>query len=135
MVNFSGMAPYLSRTSDTIYVINFWATWCGPCRRELPVFEKIHQQYDGQKVKVLLVSLDFPQTLNTSLKSYLKSNNITARVLLLNAPDSNSWIDKVDPSWTGSLPATLVYKGPERHFFERELTYEDLNASIVSLKP
>ena len=135
MVNFSGMAPYLSRTSDTIYVINFWATWCGPCRRELPVFEKIHQQYDGQKVKVLLVSLDFPQTLNTSLKSYLKSNNITARVLLLNAPDSNSWIDKVDPSWTGSLPATLVYKGSERHFFERELTYEDLNASIVSLKP
>lgn len=134
MLNFAGFEPYLGARSDTVYVINFWATWCGPCRRELPNMEKIHKDYSGQKVKVLLVSLDFPNQ-QKSLQQYLTSNHITAPVVLLNEPDANAWIDKVDPSWTGALPATLIYKGKDRLFFEKELSYQDVNNSIVSLKP
>jgi len=133
MVNFTGFEPYLSGQSDTVYVINFWATWCGPCRRELPEMEKIHQDYSDKKVKVLLVSLDFPNQ-QKALYQFLKSNHITAPVILLNDPDANAWIDKVDPSWSGALPATLIYKGKDRMFFEKELTYRDVNNSIVSLQ-
>ncbi len=64
--------------------------------------EKIHQDYSGQKVKVLLVSLDFPNQ-QKGLQQFLTSNQITAPVVLLNEPDANAWIDKVDPSWTGAL--------------------------------
>jgi len=134
MVNFAGFEPYLVAKSDTVYVINFWATWCGPCRKELPNMEKIHKDYTGQKVKVLLVSLDFPNQ-QKSLGQFLSSNQITAPVILLNEPDANAWIDKVDPSWSGALPATLIYKGKDRLFFEKELSYQDVNNSIVSLKP
>jgi len=134
MVNFAGFEPYLNAKSDTVYVINFWATWCGPCRRELPDMEKIHRDYSGKKVKVLLVSLDFPNQ-QKGLQQFLSSNHITAPVILLNEPDANSWIDIVDPSWTGALPATLIFKGKERLFYEKELTYQDVNNSIVSLKP
>jgi thiol-disulfide isomerase/thioredoxin len=134
MVNFAGFEPYLSAKSDTVYVINFWATWCGPCRRELPDMEKIHRDYSGKKVKVLLVSLDFPNQ-QKGLQQFLSTNHITAPVILLNEPDANSWIDIVDPSWTGALPATLIFKGKDRLFFEKELTYQDVNNSIVSLKP
>ncbi len=134
MVNFAGVEPYLVAKSDTVYVINFWATWCGPCRRELPSMEKIHLDYSGKKVRVLLVSLDFPNQ-QKGLQQFLASNLITASVILLNEPDANAWIDKVDPSWTGALPATLIYKGEDRLFFEKELTYQDINNSIVSLKP
>ena len=134
MVNFAGFEPYLGAKSDTVYVINFWATWCGPCRRELPDMEKIHQDYSGKKVKVLLVSLDFPNQ-QKGLQQFLSSNHITAPVILLNEPDANAWIDKVDPSWTGALPATLIFKGKDRLFFEKELTYQDVNNSIVSLNP
>jgi thiol-disulfide isomerase/thioredoxin len=134
MVNFAGFEPYLDAESDTVYVINFWATWCGPCRRELPDMEKIHRDYSGKKVKVLLVSLDFPNQ-QKGLQQFLSSNHITAPVILLNEPDANSWIDIVDPSWTGALPATLIFKGKERLFYEKELTYQDVNNSIVSLKP
>jgi len=135
MVGFPYLAHYLSSESDTVYVLNFWATWCGPCRREIPSFEKIHLNYSGQKVKVLLVSLDFPDQLNKGLKQFLGSNNITANAVLLNEPDANAWISQVDPAWTGSLPATLIYKGPDRMFFEKELTYEDISHSINALNP
>ena len=134
MVNFAGFEPYLAGRSDTVYVINFWATWCGPCRRELPNMEQIHKDFAGKKVKVLLVSLDFPNQ-QESLQQFLSSNHITAPVILLNEPDANAWIDKVDPSWSGALPATLIYKGKDRLFFEKELTYKDVNNSIISLKP
>ncbi len=134
MVNFAGFEPYLNSKSDTVYVINFWATWCGPCRRELPDMEKIHKDYSGRKVKVLLVSLDFPNQ-QKGLQQFLLTNRITAPVLLLNEPDANAWIDKVDPSWTGALPATLIFKGKDRLFFEKELTYQEVNNSIVTLKP
>lgn len=133
MLGFSEFEKFLNQQSDSVYVINFWATWCGPCRRELPEFEKIHREYAYAKVNVLLVSLDFPSQLEKGLKTYLESNRITARVILLNEPDANAWIDKVNPAWTGSLPATLIYKGSNRLFFEHELHYQDINNSIQSL--
>ena len=133
MVDFSGFETYLSRTSDTVYIINFWATWCGPCRKEIPDLELIHQHFSDQKVRVLLVSLDFPEQRDKGLKQFLASNMITAQVVLLNDPDANAWIDKVDPGWTGSLPATLIYKGNDRLFFEKQLSYQDLRHSIHSL--
>jgi thiol-disulfide isomerase/thioredoxin len=133
LVGFSEVESYLNRNSDTVYIINFWATWCGPCRRELPDMERIHLDYAAQKVKVLLVSLDFPEQRDKGLAGFLQANHITAPVVLLNEPDANAWINKVDPSWTGSLPATLLYKGRERLFFEKELTYEDLSHCIQSI--
>jgi thiol-disulfide isomerase/thioredoxin len=135
MVTFSQIEKYFHENSDTTYIINFWATWCGPCRKEIPDMERIHQKFSDQKVKVLLISLDFPEQLDKALMKFLKSNNITAQVVLLNDPDSNEWIDKVDPHWSGSLPATLVYKGRDRFFFEKELSFEDVSRSIISLNP
>lgn len=133
ILKFPDLEKLLHQKSDSVFVINFWATWCGPCRRELPEFEKIHQEYAREKVKVLLVSLDFPSRLDSGLNPFLKSNRITAPVVLLNEPDANAWIDKVDPGWTGSLPATLIYKGSNRLFYERELHYQDIYGSIESL--
>ena len=133
VVGFSEFEKSLKSNSDTVYVINFWATWCAPCRKELPEFEKIHKAFSHEKVKVLLVSLDFPNQAEKSLKNFLVSNAITAPVILLNEPDANSWIDKVDPSWSGALPATLIYRNNNRKFFEKELTYQDITYSISTL--
>jgi len=133
VVGFSEFEKSLKSNSDTVYVINFWATWCAPCRKELPEFEKIHKTFSNEKVKVLLVSLDFPNQAEKSLKNFLVSNAITATVILLNEPDANAWIDKVDPSWSGALPATLIYRKNNRKFFERELSYQDISYSISTL--
>jgi thiol-disulfide isomerase/thioredoxin len=131
-ITFAQLEPYLNKKNDTLYLVNFWATWCGPCRKEMPVIEKIHAKYSGKKVKILLVSLDFPNQLQSQLIPYVKNNRITPEVVLLNEPDPNSWIDKVDPKWTGTIPYTLLY-GPG--FRESHLTsfeFSELDSIINS---
>jgi len=122
--HFEDLAPIFNQKNDTTYVINFWSTWCAPCIKELPYFEALGAKYSDQKVKVILVSLDFPKQLETKLKPFLKENSLQSEVLVLTDPDANSWVDKVNPAWSGAIPATVVYKGDKNEFYEK--AFEDL---------
>jgi len=127
---FNDFEPHLHLQNDTTYLVNFWASWCVPCVEELPVFERVGEEYRDQKVKVLLVSLDFPGQIETRLVPFLEKNEIRSEVLVLNDPDANKWIDSVDPSWSGSIPATLIYRGSDRTFQEGIYSYDDLKRII-----
>lgn len=128
--NFSGLEPFLKKENDTTYVVNFWATWCVPCVEELPNFEKLNEAYKNKKVKVLLVSIDFPKMAETKLLPFIKENNLKSEVLLLNDPDANSWISKVDSTWSGAIPATVIYKGNKRQFYEKSFSFEELEGEV-----
>jgi thiol-disulfide isomerase/thioredoxin len=117
---FSDFAPCLQQQNDTVYVINFWATWCAPCIEELPYFEQLHQEYRSRKVKVLLVSMDFRKDLETKLNAFLQRRQFSTPVVALLDSDYDNWIEQVDPQWTGSIPATLVIHGKNRKFIEDE---------------
>ncbi|WP_321317066.1 TlpA disulfide reductase family protein [Labilibaculum sp.] len=131
--NFKDLEPILHHQNDTTYVINFWAMWCKPCVEELPEFEDIRKDYTGKKVKVILVSLDFGKNVEDRLLGFLKKKNINAEVVLLDDPDANSWIGKVDKDWDGALPATLIYKKGIRKVFTRQISYDELAGSIDKL--
>lgn len=92
----------------------------------MPELERLNKELQSQKVKIILVSLDFINKIETGLLPYLQKNNIQSKVILLNDPDANSWIDKVDPSWSGSIPATLIYKSDSKHFIEKSVTFEEI---------
>lgn len=124
--NFEGLEAYLKPQSDSIYVVNFWATWCTPCIEELPYFEKLNADFKDKKVKVILVSLDMSKQVLTRLIPFVEKNKIQSEVVLLNHVDADVWINKVDPSWSGALPATLIYNAQKRKFFEQSFTYETL---------
>lgn len=130
--NFKEIEPLLnpSTNNDTVYVFNFWATYCAPCIKELPHFEKANEVYADKKVKVILISLDFKAQIETRVVPFLKRKDIKADVVVLSDPDANAWIDKVSPSWSGAIPATLVVKGDKREFYEKEFTYEELQSVI-----
>lgn len=132
-IDFEELQPLLNKYNDTTYVVNFWATWCKPCIKELPAFEKLNTDYGQKKVKVLLVSLDFPKQLESQVIPFIEKLNITSQVVLLNDPDANSWIPKVDTSWTGAIPATLIYNALSRKFYERSFTYNDLENELISI--
>lgn len=133
VVNYDQLEPYLQKSNDTIYLVNFWATWCAPCIKELPAIEAIEKKYSDKKFKVLLVSLDFPKELTSRLEPFVKSKNITSDVFLLNDPNQNRWIDKVDPDWSGEIPFTLIYGKHFRESYSQTFTYEELD-SIINLK-
>ena len=107
-------------STDTTYVINFWATWCGPCVKELPYFEELNALYDGQPFKQILVSLDDPKKLESKVNPFIIKNKIESEVVLLADGKANSWIDKVDPNWSGAIPITLILRGEQKKFYERE---------------
>lgn len=123
---FADFEKSVIRNDENVYVINFWATWCAPCIKELPYFEQLHQQ--NKNVKVILVSLDSRKDLEKKLIPFIKKKKLTAEVILLSDKDYNSWLDKIDKSWSGSIPATLIIKGNQKLFAEREFeSYTELN--------
>lgn len=133
MLDFDQFEPWMHRETDSVYVINFWATWCAPCIREIPDFEKINEVYAPAGVKVLLVSLDFPGQINSRVIPFLERMNVKSQVLLMDDVNSNRWIPLVSEEWTGAIPATLVYSKNYRGFFEQELKYEELENIIKPL--
>ncbi len=132
VLNFREFESRLHQYNDTTYIINFWATWCIPCRKELPDFERINAEYQDKMVKVLLVNLDFPDDLGKNLIPFVQKNNIQSEIVVLDDPDSNSWINQVDSSWNGNIPATLVYNKNYREFIAGMVHYERLD-SIIKL--
>lgn len=124
--DYEGLEPLLNKKDDKTYVINFWATWCKPCIKELPYFEKLNENYAGKNVEVILVSLDFPQHFDTKLKTYIKENDLKSKVVALDDPDMNSWIPKINEKWTGAIPATIIYNKKQRQFYEQSFEYDEL---------
>lgn len=131
---FKQLEPILNRNSDTIYVYNFWATWCRPCVHEFPVFLQFDSAMHDQPVSVTFISMDAKNKVESDLIPFLKKRNVKTKVVVLNDPDANAWIDKVSKDWGGTIPATLfVYKG-QKTFFEQEFTYTELYKTVLNLQ-
>ena len=116
----------IKQGKDTTYVVNFWATWCAPCIKEIPHFERLQQEKNAEKLKVLLVSVDFKDRLHKAVKPFVKRRGLKTEVFLLDETDQQKYIDRIDKSWSGAIPATLFVKGGKRKFVENEFTYSTL---------
>ena len=135
VIHYPDLEKYFSKKDDTLYVINFWATWCKPCVEELPAFEKLNASYKEKKVKVVLISMDFMKNLETQLNPFIVKKKIQSSVFLLNEPNYNSWIDKVSPDWSGAIPATIFVNSSKniRLFYEDSFEYSTLENKVKEL--
>jgi thiol-disulfide isomerase/thioredoxin len=132
--NYEGLKHFLNQKNDTTYVVNFWATWCVPCVAELPHFEALNEKYKDNKVKVLLVSLDMDKKIESQLIPFIKKRQLKSEVIILRDPDADSWISQIDSSWTGAIPATLIYNKDQRKFYEKSFTYDGLEKEVSNFK-
>lgn len=134
VIKITDLEKRISASSDTVFVVNFWATWCVPCVKELPDFDSINTNYANQKVKVLLVSLDFKEDLNAKLLPFIANKKIKSEVVLLDETNANYFIPKVADAWTGAIPATLIKCNSKsvNHFYEKKLDYVFLKNEIES---
>ncbi len=130
VLSFNQFEPSLHKSNDTLYLINFWASWCGPCREEFPALQQAAKKYSNGKFRLILISLDFPSQLETKLRPYLKTYPVNARLVLLNDPHQNEWIDRVDPKWSGEIPFSLLYKNSESESYSHSFTTNELDSII-----
>lgn len=134
---FDELGPIFSLENDTTYIINFWATWCKPCVKELPYFEALNAKYAEEKVRVILVSLDFPKQIEQALVPFVERRKLQSTVLVLLDGSYNDWIDKVSPDWSGAIPGTYVYRGEQHQFleasFENSEELEDFVSPFLSI--
>lgn len=124
----------LNNPSDKLHVVNFWATRCAPCVKELPAFQKTLNETNGSKVDFLFISLDFPSDAEKKLLTFLKKNNYTFNVCLMTETDYNLWIGEVDLSWQGNIPATLFFNRARKihHFVAEPIDKSQLVKTIQS---
>lgn len=134
-VKLDTLTSLLNNDADSVYVINFWATWCKPCIEELPYFEEAKSAFSQKNVRIILVSLDSPSELERVLLPFVKKKDLKSEILLLDEHNPNQWIDKIEPEWTGSLPATIILRNriKKRVFLEKQLEKEELFTTIQSM--
>jgi len=128
------------KESKTPLVVNMWATWCKPCLAELPHFleeVKKHSAAEGSKdsVELLLVSLDFKEAFPVGIAAVAKKRKLDAPIAWLNETNADYFCPKLDPKWSGAIPATLFIdnKTGYRNFVEGELSHEELKKEIMAI--
>jgi len=118
--------------NDTVYIVNFWATFCKPCIAEIPDFIRIVEKYKGQKVKLLLVSLDLPSFYPAKIAAFAKKNNYNTNIVWLNETNADHFCPMIDKKWSGAIPSTIIVnnKTGYRKFVEDQISPVDFEAAI-----
>lgn len=135
IIKLTELQELIGGTGDEIKVINFWATWCAPCVKEMPLFEKLGQE--RKDVQVTLVSMDLDLDPDPAkVYKFVERKKLKSRVVILDAKNPNSYIDLIDKSWSGALPATIVVNSRtgQRKFVEKELHEGDLERLIAEVQ-
>lgn len=112
-------------------LVNFWATWCGPCREEFPDLVKIDSEYRG-RIDFITISLDFAEEIDSAVPKFLSEMKAEMPTYLLVSADENAIISSIAKDWTGALPSTILYnaKGDMTYLRQGKVTPATLKAEI-----
>ncbi|HSC78468.1 MAG TPA: TlpA disulfide reductase family protein [Candidatus Acidoferrales bacterium] len=117
-IDLKGLQERLAAERGRVVVVNYWATWCEPCREEFPELIQFDREWSGRGVVFLSVSLDTASARDTEVKKFLAEQRPSFAVFIRRETDDpDTFINAIDPNWSGVLPATFIYdrQGQRRH--------------------
>lgn len=125
----------IKERNGKVLLLNFWATWCVPCREEFPDLVKIASEFSSAKVEVIGISLDFPEEVRSKIIPFLKSQKANFTNYVNGFKKDDELIDLVNEKWNGALPATVVYDedGNQIAFLEGKKSYSDFKILLNKL--
>jgi thiol-disulfide isomerase/thioredoxin len=134
IVNYAQLQErYFDIRGDSTIIINFWASWCMPCRAEMPYFEQLRQEFASKKVKIVLATIDANHHIETKVKPFLIQSQIKLEVIAFQ--DKISPIKLLPlfcPNWSGSIPITIVMNQTDGTYFETSFnSYEELKKAVL----
>ena len=134
-INAEEMQALLKRDGARPLLVNYWATWCDPCREEFPDLVKIDKQYRPKDLDFIAISLDDLSDLKTAVPKFLREMRAEMPNYLLNVSDPEPAIKLVDPAWDGALPATFLYNQQGEVVYKHfgRVKTEELRAAIEKL--
>lgn len=126
------VGQHLAKNNDTLYVTNFFATWCGPCMKEIPSFKNKMQELKDKPVKFTFVNLDDKNDWDTAVKDFVVKNDLGRNVILLDGQklDQNFFSSNFKQWDGGSIPFTFMRKGDKTDEYLGMMTEEVLNSKI-----
>ena len=127
----TNLKDYISH-SDSILVVNFWATFCKSCVAEIPYYQTIISQFKDQKVKLLLVSLDLKEAYPLKIRSFAKAHHYHNKVVWLNETNADYFCPEIDKKWSGVIPTTYFVnpKTGYRKLVEEQISEKDFEQNI-----
>jgi thiol-disulfide isomerase/thioredoxin len=134
-VTLDNMSEILNKKNDTLYVTNFFATWCGPCVKEIPHFKDKIAELKGKPVKITFVSLDQKEIWNSEVPRFTAEHGIQDHTVLLDSQLLDANFFKTNfKEWTGSaIPFTFMRRGDKTDETLGMISAEQLNEKINSL--
>ena len=132
-LNIAGLKKAITPTGRPL-LVNFWATWCDPCREEFPDLVKLDAEYKG-KIDFITISLDDLVEINRDVPKFLADMKAEMPAYLLKAEDDDAAIALVSKNFGGALPFTILYKpdGTESYFRQGKVKLEIVRAEIDKL--
>ncbi len=133
-IKITDLQDYIARSNHPL-IVNFWATFCVPCNKEIPYFQSTVARFRDQGVELILVSLDLPDYYPGKISAFARKQGYTAKILWLSETDADYFCPKVDPHWSGGIPSSLFVdnKTHYRRFFDRQLTEPQVDLEIKKM--
>lgn len=130
----SVLKQVVSAHKGKVLLVNFWATWCAPCRDEMPQLVKLDSSLRASGFQLVTVSADEPEDQAQALQ-FLQKHAVPSPAYLKRAKNDDQFISALDPKWTGALPASFLYDktGRKVRAFIGEVSMKDLEAAIRKL--
>ena len=127
-----GLSRLIKDRNGKILFLNVWATWCIPCVEEFPDLVKLHRAFEGRAVEIVGISADFDDEIESKIVPFLRKQNVPFRVYVASFQRQEDFINGVNRSWSGALPASLIIdaKGERKFFLVGKGTFEQFKREI-----
>lgn len=131
-----GLQRLIRERNGKILLLNIWATWCAPCLAEFPDLVKLSHTFDTSEVEVVAISADYPDEVDTKIIPFLRKTNVSFHVYVANFEHQEDFINEVNRSWSGALPASLIIDshGKKRLFHVGQLSFDDFKHEVHKVK-
>ncbi len=135
VISLASLQELIRKDSGKVVLVNAWATWCEPCKKEIPDLLKLRTTLADKPFELILLSADDTDLVDSDVKSSLQKLGVDFPTYLIQNQSDEAFINPMNPAWSGALPASFVYDrhGQQRKMFVGRKTYDQFYDAIKEL--